>query len=57
MWLATLLEEVRDSITAEGRRNCVASGLLTETQENLTKGELLIMKHLLQMLTGGSSSR
>lgn len=52
MWLATLLEEVRESITAEGSRNCVASSLLTETQEKLTKGECIIMKHVLHMLTG-----
>lgn len=51
VWLATLLEEVRESITAEGSKNCVAAGLLTEKQENLTKGECLIVVHALQMLT------
>lgn len=40
-WLATLLEEARENITAEGSKNCIASGLLRDTQENLTKGEWL----------------
>lgn len=40
-WLATLLKEVKESIAAEGNKNCVASGLLTDTQENLTKSEYL----------------
>lgn len=39
-WLATLLEETKESIATEGRKNCVATGLLTDTQESLTKGKL-----------------
>jgi phenylacetate 2-hydroxylase len=38
-WLAALLQEVKESIVAEGSRTCVASGLLADTQESLTKGE------------------
>ena len=38
-WLAKLLEEVKENIATEDRRNCVASGLLTDTQESLTKSE------------------
>lgn len=49
-WLATLLEEVKESIAAEGNKNCVASGLLTDTQENLTKGKYLAAITILQML-------
>lgn len=36
-WLATLLEEVKENIAADNVRSCVASGLLTDTQEGLTK--------------------
>lgn len=36
-WLATLLEEVKENIAADDSRSCVASGLLTDTQEGLTK--------------------
>lgn len=42
-WLATLLEEVKESIATGGNKTCVASGLLTDTQENLTQGEYIIV--------------
>lgn len=40
-WLATLLEEVRASVATDGRKNCVASGLITDNQENLTNCKCL----------------
>lgn len=36
-WLAALLEEVKESIAAEKVKHCVASGLLTDTSENLSR--------------------
>lgn len=36
-WLATLLEEVKENIATGKVTNCVASGLLMDTEENLTK--------------------
>lgn len=39
-WLATLLEEVKESIGAEGSRSCVASGLLTDAEESLTRNDV-----------------
>lgn len=47
-WLATLLEEVKENIAAEGNKKCVASGLLTDTQENLTKCKYLAAINVLQ---------
>ncbi|KAL1873952.1 hypothetical protein Daus18300_003825 [Diaporthe australafricana] len=38
-WLGALLEEAKESINKEGSKSCVASGLLTDKQENLTRGE------------------
>ncbi|ROV93505.1 hypothetical protein VSDG_06805 [Cytospora chrysosperma] len=40
MWLAALLEEVKESIAAEKAKSCVASGLLTDTHENLTRHDV-----------------
>lgn len=40
-WLAALLEEVKESIAAEKVKHCVASGLLTDKSENLSRRELL----------------
>lgn len=39
-WLTALLQEVKESIAAEKVKSCVASGLLTDTQENLTRREV-----------------
>ncbi|KUI72000.1 Phenylacetate 2-hydroxylase [Cytospora mali] len=39
-WLAALLEEVKESIAAEKAKSCVASGLLTDEQEKLTKHDV-----------------
>lgn len=44
-WLATLLEEVKESIAAEKVKHCVASGLLTDTQENLSKRKIPCPTH------------
>jgi phenylacetate 2-hydroxylase len=39
-WLAALLQEARDNIAAGKATNCVAAGLLTDTEEKLTKQDI-----------------
>lgn len=49
-WLASLLEEVKESVAAEKVKHCVASGLLTDKQENLTKRRISQLSSLLCFL-------